>query len=203
MTGQSAVSLGSFVPIISLMVTLLVAVIAIIGNIINERYKRHQSRIAVAAVMRAEIAAKIATSKKNKTAELWAAFATELESEKNVAIPAIYVPDVDPGPIFHAYVDKFGLLDHGDAEMVIQFFEYLLGIRVITKNLTNGSFESHPQAAAIKASQIRTGLRFWNECQGVADKLLPSLERVSQEPFAWLPKRQISSEKLNEPKRLA
>jgi hypothetical protein len=172
--------------LISLTVTVLVAFLAIAGGIVNERYKRHQNKIAVAAIMHAEISALIRLALLSSTVDKWESLAVDLEKGNNLTMAQIYVTDPNRGDIFNAYVDKFGLLDLKDATDIILFYEYIVGIRILIKNLVHGSWDLHPQAASAKAAQVRLGLQFWAKCEEISHRLLPSLQRTAMQRFVRL-----------------
>jgi hypothetical protein len=168
-------------------VTVSVAVLAIAGGIINERYKRHKDMVAVAAVLHADISALCMITVETGNVRNFEALAELLEDGQNVPFPQIVIPELTQGPIFHAHIDKIGLLQADNARDVILFYEYLVGIRFTLKNLVAGAWEAQPGATAIKAAQIRNGLRFWAQCTDIADRLLPALQRTIQRKFFCMP----------------
>jgi hypothetical protein len=168
---------------LGLTIPLSVAMLSILGLIINERYKRHQNRIAVAAAMHAEISALAEITSANATVQGWENLANMLEKDSTLQIPQMYTPEPTEGIVFNTYVEKFGLLAAKDARDIILFYQYLIGIRISIKNLMNGTWDSHPNAAKVKATQIRTGLRFWNQCEEIKRRLLPSLSQTASQIF--------------------
>jgi hypothetical protein len=173
--------------VISMGVTVFVGALAIAGGIINERYKRHRDRVAVAAVLHADISALRAITLATGNVQNFEALANLLEQGQDIPFPQVLIPEMSQGPIFHAYIDKIGLLRAADAQDVILFYEYLVGIRFTLKNLVAGAWDGQPQSVAIKAAQIRNGLRFWSQCADIADRLLPALQRTARQQFTALP----------------
>ena len=172
----------------SLAIPLWVAGLAIIGGVINEIYKRHQNRIAVAAAMHAEISALVEITTANNTVQEWTKIAAILVAGNNIPIPPIFVPEPTEGPVFNAYVNKFGFLAPNDAKDIILFYQNLIGIRILLRNLVSGAWEASPNAAAIKAIQVQTGLQFWQQCATITQRLLPSLAKTANRSwFSWCP----------------
>jgi hypothetical protein len=166
-------------------VSLTVAAIAIIGGIFNERFKRHQAKVSIAAVMHAEISALMDTTLSQGTVQNWTNIARRLEAGENILFQNVYAPDPERGPVFNSNVDKLGFLEPADARDVILFYEHLFGIRVILKNLTTGAWDQDPRPAAAKARQVRVGLGFWEDCRKISLRLLPSLSRATKRQFLW------------------
>jgi hypothetical protein len=181
----------SYQVLIGFVVTVGVAVLAIFGNILNERYKRYQGRTAVAAVIGAEISALLEITMVASTPQNWDTI-THILDENDIDIPKLSHPEPSYGIVFENYVDKLGLLDPQDAKDIILFYEYLMGIRHLLKNLGGEVWSKHPHPAAIKAANIRAGLGFWNQCNEIAQRLIPSLERTAGQTFRWLRKEASS-----------
>lgn len=167
-------------------VSLAVAVVAVAGGILNEWYKHHRSRLGVAAVIRAEIEAICQVTVAAGTVQRFEQIAAAIEANQAVTFPKVYTPEPSYGPIYEHHVERFGLLSSSDAERIVRFYNYLIGIRTITRNLTNGAYDGLPNSQSIVAAQIRVGLGFWHECEQIIPSLVLSLERVTKEKFLGL-----------------
>jgi hypothetical protein len=167
-------------------VAFLVAAVGIFGAFLTERYKAHRAMRACAAVLHAEISALSEITTSNNTIANFEQIAVALEAGHLIAFPKIYVPDPDYGPVFKGMIDNLGFLSCADAEDVIRFYNYLIGIRTMLRSLVNGAWDTDPHTSAVMASQIRIGLKFWHECEQINMRLLPSLRERAQRPFRVL-----------------
>jgi hypothetical protein len=161
----------------------IVAFVGIAGAIINERYKAHKSRAGVAAVFHAEIAALSGLTATADTVANFTHIAERFEAGEVFVFPKLYAHAPVYGPVFDKHIEHIGLLGVGDAEDVVLFYNYLMGVRSIILNLTSGVWEPSPQASAIMAQQIRMGLGFWHNCGEITGRLLPSLQATTKAKF--------------------
>ncbi len=167
-------------------VSILIAGLGILGAIINEHYKNHRTRVTVAGVFHAEISTLSAITMDLNVVESYRMLAERLEAGEQFVFPKSYAPEPQFGLVFEKHVDRIGYLGARSAEDIIKFYHLLFAIRVILRNLINGAWEDHPNSNLIKAAQIRTGLRFWEECLQLNVTLLPALRKTASEQFAWL-----------------
>jgi hypothetical protein len=165
------------------MIPLLAAIVGasavILGQLLNEAYKRHRDRQMTAKGIAALIHSTLAMTERRSYVTYFEELLRRLARHEPVKFERLLVRS-GPDPITEQYLDRVGLLAGDLPTRIAEFYQVLTGIQIDLMRLGDGEFDGNLAGAE---TTIRADIALWKEFEAKAHVLVRDLETHASAPM--------------------
>lgn len=173
-----------WLPLLTLVSTIVGGSIAIAGSLITEWYKRRVDARGAASALAAELWGIVEHTKEHKFKEAMKTLESQLNRNEDHKFPKLFTVEPAYGPIFEKSIDKLGLFPSDLSDQVVMAYGCLVAFRATFKNLVDGVWDDEENAVMKKANQVHAIIGLLEKGEKFQDELVPRLRRFAGRPIA-------------------
>jgi hypothetical protein len=167
------------------MLALIAAIVGasavILGQLLNEAYKRHRDRQMTAKGIAALIHGTLAMTERRSYVAYFEELLRRLARQEPIKFERLLVRS-GPDPITERYLDRVGLLAGDLPTRIAEFYQVLTGVQIDLMRLGDGEFDGNPAGAE---TMIRADIGLWKEFEAKAHILVRDLEAHASARMRW------------------